>query len=134
MLSLGGLVMVLLLLGACFQLYPLFKKIQFKNKHVHPYQPKKGRRIIDPITSEPLETGEMVVTKCQQTVALATWEMDGHCPFYPDCMGEKYLGCNGAGAPEKGASLFSMNGVYRYLNWLWFWSLGWLLLAGCFML
>ena len=119
-----GFGIIALILLICFKLFPLLQKVQFKNKYVKPYVPKKGRKVIDPITGEALAPGELVVTKCHQTVALDTWNMDGHCPFYPDCMGEHYFGCDGAGAPEKGASLFSMNGIYRNLNWLWFGAVG----------
>lgn len=127
-----GVLLLSVLLAVIFLLIPVIRKWQFDNKYVKLYQPEGNRRSVDPLTNEPIMAGEKVVHKCQQVVPLATWEgLGGQCPNYPDCL--DYMNCNGAGGPEKTEGLFSMQGIYRNLNWLWFGALGgfigWMLYA-----
>jgi len=124
---LGFLLVGLLIIVAMFGVFqlgiPILRKRQFEKLYVKIYQPEPKRRITDPLTNQYIRAGEKIVTRCQQVVTLATWESVGsQCPSYPDCM--YHQSCAGAGAPETGKRFFSMQGIYRRLNWLWFGAIG----------
>lgn len=119
-----GLLLVGTILGICSLVVPFIRNLNFKRNFVKPYVPESNRRRIDPITSEPIEAGELVVHKCQQLTPLSTWEgLGGQCPNYPDCM-DFNNPCKGQGAPIGNDKFFSMNGEYRRLNWMWFGATG----------
>jgi len=113
---------------------PVWQRAQFRKHYVQPYQPEPGRRRTDPLTKLPIEAGELVVNKCSQIIPLATWEgLNWQCPNYPECMQIAQMQCKGEGAPESTHNFFSLQGVFRRLNWLWFGAvggfLGWLVFA-----
>lgn len=113
---------------------PALQRSDFKKKYVVAYKAEAGRRHTDPLTLDPIQDGEMVVTRCSQIVPLRTWEGLGwQCPNHPDCMHNKLINCNGAGGPENTNNFFSLQGAFRRLNWLWFGAaggfLGWLVFA-----
>lgn len=113
---------------------PVWQRAQFRKHYVQPYQLEPGRRRTDPLTKLPIEPGELVVNKCSQIIPLATWEgLNWQCPNYPECMQIAQMQCKGEGAPESTHNFFSLQGVFRRLNWLWFGAvggfLGWIVFA-----
>ena len=119
--ALGGVFLLFVTIVSFILLFPYFRKRSFMQAHVAPYQGKT--KIIDPLTSQYIEQGELVVNKCQQPCSFQTWQDVGwQCPNYPDCM--NLFGCDGAGAPESDHNFFDMQGIFRKLNWLWFGALG----------
>lgn len=118
-----GIVILGVLLLAMGYLYPLWRQRGFKKAYVKPYEPTQRTRIIDPLTNQYIQKGELIVNKCQQTVTYDTWKgLGGQCPNYPDCM--TYRDCDGAGASEREHDFFAIQGIYRHLNWLWFGAVG----------
>jgi hypothetical protein len=113
---------------------PALQRSEFKKKYVKAYKAEAGRRHTDPLTLEPIQDGELVVTRCSQIVPLRTWDGLGRqCPNHPDCMQNRLINCNGAGGPENTNNFFSLQGAFRRLNWLWFGAaggfVGWLVFA-----
>lgn len=116
-----GLVSSLLLVFLLF--VPIVVRKNFVRKFVKKYKYDGMKKIIDPLTTVPIEDGDMIVEKCMRSVSFDTWkEVGWQCPSYPDCM--YHQGCNGDGAPETKTNFFSMHGFYKKLNWLWFGALG----------
>jgi len=120
---LGGVVILVGFYGMASLSVPMYRRYRFRKKYVQQYLPKKGIRQFDPLTKEQLREGEWVVAKCRQPTPLATWNGLGQCPNYPDCM-HFHDPCSGSGAPEPQGTFFSMQGIYRKLNWVWFGALG----------
>ncbi len=119
-----GLMIIIMILGVCSVLVPIIQKKNFISQHVVNYVQEGQVRLTDPVYLEPIKTGEPIVKRCQQVVPYATWEdIGGHCPNYPDCMNNKFLGCKGEGAPLED-NFFSRKGMFRQLNWMWYGALG----------
>ena len=131
---LGAIVLVVLLVVFA-QLVPVIQSWNFNRNHVRIYQSVGSKTEYDPVTKIPLRDGDQVVYKCQYPIPLRTWQDIGNrCPRYPGCTNyENPNPCNGAGAPQESGRFFSMKGIYRRLNWLWFGVAGgylaWLLFA-----
>lgn len=125
-----GILLVVLVFMACYFGWPFYQQQLFKNKHVHPYEPKSGIRHMNIISLEPIKKGELVVHACSQITPLEVYEGVGNqCPCYPDCLNYDST-CNGGGKPLP--DFDSLEGVYRYLNWMWFGMVGGFL-AWCLM-
>ncbi len=112
---------------------PGVERQRFRKKYVVKYKQEGNVSKRDPLTNEPFQAGESVVVKCRQMCSVSTWEgIGGQCPNYPDCL-DFNDPCDGAGAPTVDKKFFSMKGIFRQLNWLWFGLLGgfigWLLFA-----
>lgn len=112
---------------------PGVERQRFRRKYVVRYKPESNVTKKDPLTNEPFQVGEPVVVRCRQMCSLSSWEgIGGQCPNYPDCL-DFNDPCDGAGAPTVDKKFFSMKGIFRQLNWLWFGLmggfLGWLLFA-----
>ncbi|MEM9260208.1 MAG: FHA domain-containing protein, partial [Bacteroidota bacterium] len=130
--SLVGIIGVGLLLAIFAFVVPLLRSKRFEQKYVVPYVPRPGRQILDPMTREPITPGEPVVNICAMVVPLQTWnDCGGQCPHYSGCTNNN-LQCKGEGRGES-TKFFSLNGVNRRLNWVWFGAcggvLGWLIYA-----
>ncbi len=129
-----GIALVLGALGVMNWLVPWLRQRDFRKRFIVPYKEKGGVRKRDPLSDEPFKEGERVVIKCPRlTSSLDTWEFVGNkCPQYPRCLNFDPP-CEGHGAPIAEDSFFSMKGIFRKLNWLWFGMLGgfiaWCLLA-----
>lgn len=118
-----GLFIILGFLLVVSLLVPYIRSRNFRLDFVKPYVQQGNRRKMDPITNEPINPGDLVVMKCQQITPLTTWESLGHCPNFPDCL-NFHVPCSGAGAPTGQERFFSMQGIYRKLNWTWFGAVG----------
>lgn len=117
----GGIIAILLTLvyGMAYKPYILEK--EFKKRHVEPYVPEPGRVRYDILTSDPIEAGELVVTKCRQITPFSTWKECGFaCPAHPECMNQN---CSGSGAQEPN-SFSQLDGVFLKLNWILFGVIG----------
>ncbi len=100
-------------------LVPFFRERHFRKNFVHPYVPEPNMRRVDVLTGQTIEAGELVVNKCRQLTPLASWNDLGQCPNYPECLNYESP-CDGSGAPVGSNNFFSMQGVFRNLNWMWF--------------
>lgn len=119
-----GVVLVFGLLGILNVSVPAVTRRNFERKYVSPYRRTPGVREIDPVTGDDFEEGDMVVHRCRQKMLWDTWKgMGNRCINYPKCMDWNNR-CDGAGKPMGDERFFSMNGVFRQLNWLWFGILG----------
>ncbi|MGB1216281.1 MAG: VWA domain-containing protein, partial [Saprospiraceae bacterium] len=107
------------------KLLPYRTKKKFEKKYVKPFMPKSGRgRMKDPITLDVIEKGELVVQKCDTPVTLNSWNVNGYCPNYPDCM-NMFNPCDGRGGEVvKAGNFFDQQGDNKVMNWLWFGVLG----------
>ncbi|MEM6879648.1 MAG: FHA domain-containing protein, partial [Bacteroidota bacterium] len=116
-----GLVSMLLIIFSL--LYPKLQQINFRKKHLKPYQPQAGRQVMDPLTREPIQAGEMVVDICRLAIPWQTWQECGHtCPRFPGCTTSN-LQCKGHGGVAT-SGFFSLQGPHRRLNWIWYGALG----------
>ena len=128
-----GILLLAFLLILFIVLLPILRRRSFMKNFVSPFSTDGSVRVIDPLTQQPIPSGELVVKKCKHTISLDTWKDVGwQCPSYPNCM--YHQNCPGSGAPEPDRNFFSMQGSHKKLNWLWFGSLGgftgWLIFAG----
>lgn len=123
-----GIILITAILAICSLVVPVIRQEQFKKKYVQPYKQVGDVQKIDSYTTFPIQEGDLVVMKCQEVVALASWiDKQWSCPQYPSCTQNKFMECGGEGAPEDDGNFFGMNGIYRRLNWLWFGAIGGLL-------
>jgi len=102
---------------------PLYKKRLFRKLYVQKYVQEANVIRRDPLTQDAFQEGDMVVVKCQQMVALSTWDAIGHCPNYPACM-EFAKPCDGAGGSDNIGDFFSQKGIFKTFNWIFFGALG----------
>ena len=99
---------------------PIVKKSNFKKRFVQPYSEIKKPGMVqrDPLTGDPFEEDELIVTKCEHLTTLSSWEYNkNQCLYYPDS-------CQEGVANVDSSKFFSQEGINRYLNWLWFGTLG----------
>lgn len=116
-----GLIIILALLGVGSLWIPLAREKKFIRKYVKPYIPEGNRVRYDVLYNEPIQYGELVVTKCRQVTPFSTWKENGwQCPNYPVCLDSN---CGGEGAADAN-SFFNPAGIYLKLNWIWFGTLG----------
>ncbi|MGB3799867.1 MAG: FHA domain-containing protein [Lewinella sp.] len=121
--TLFGLLGVGGLLAVFYFLVPQIRRQQFRLAHVVPYVSQPGRHVLDPMTREPIRSGDPVVNVCSMVVPLQTWKDCGdQCPHYPGCTNNN-LQCSGAGRGQS-LNFFALHGVNRRLNWIWFGALG----------
>lgn len=121
--TLIGLVGIGGTLAIFYFIVPLARRTRFRRQYVKPYVPAAGRRVMDPMTREPIPPGEPVVDRCSMVVPLQTWRDCGdQCPHYPGCTNNN-LQCDGSGRGQS-LNFFALNGVNRRLNWVWFGMLG----------
>ncbi|WP_116106510.1 FHA domain-containing protein [Lewinella sp. IMCC34191] len=121
--TLFGLLGVGGLLAIFYFVVPQIRRRQFRHAHVVPYVSQPGRHVLDPMTREPIRTGEPVVNICSMVVPLQTWKDCGdQCPHYPGCTNNN-IQCSGAGRGQS-LNFFALHGVNRRLNWIWFGALG----------
>ncbi len=124
-----GAIVISAILAFFSILIPLIKQYNFKQKYVSAYAKVKPQGVVkrDPLTGDPFEDEDLVVTKCEHMTSLSSWEYNkNQCLYYPDT-------CNSGVANLDSSKFFSQEGINRYLNWLWFGSLGgfiaWTLIA-----
>lgn len=132
-----GIIAILVILGLGSLLVPFIRERKFINNYVETFREEdflkkdldtpltmKKRKFMDIIYNEPIEEGELVVSKCRQITPFSTWKENGwQCPNYPVCLNHN---CSGTGAPESN-NFFSMKNVFLKLNWVWFGAMGGLL-------
>ncbi len=121
-----GLLFVSVLLIILGQLLPVLRRMSFRRKYVIPYEKVKIPNVVkkDPISGIPFEDDELVVNKCRRLTSLDSWKHNGNqCPDYPECM---YAGdpCKDGEVSLSEERFFDQKGPYKFLNWIWFGSLG----------
>ena len=132
-----GMIIVTGLLVLLSQLLSGFTRLQFNRKYVQKYQDIKeaGRRRMDPITGDPFEDDEMIVTRCEQWHSVDSWEYNHfQCVNYPDCQNRAVPCTDGESLQTESYQFFTQQGSFKNLNWLWFGSLGGLISWGIWAL
>ncbi|MCB0842322.1 MAG: FHA domain-containing protein, partial [Bacteroidetes bacterium] len=137
-----GLFLTALILLILSELFPLGRKIFFRQKYVETYEKwffrNKDRllqgnsglianfQLTDPITERPFKAKDLIVSKCEHVISLNSWNRYGNCEAYPET-------CSQGVYPFGFKKFFAQEGIFLPLNWLWFGCaggmLGWLVQA-----